>query len=72
MGLLVWYLGSGDGNGNPYGVAAAFGVFLVPVVFARINAPPAIFQPLLLFNVRTRDNPSDEATDLSTSRPLLR
>ncbi|KAI5117073.1 hypothetical protein M0805_007950 [Coniferiporia weirii] len=50
VGLLVWYIGNGHGNGNPYGVAAAFGVFLIPVIFARIHAPPALLQPIVMFN----------------------
>ncbi|KAH8119852.1 hypothetical protein DFH11DRAFT_1754336 [Phellopilus nigrolimitatus] len=47
-GLLAWYIGNGHGNGNPYGAAAAFGVFLIPVVFLRINAPPAKLVTLAL------------------------
>ncbi|EPQ51266.1 hypothetical protein GLOTRDRAFT_66016 [Gloeophyllum trabeum ATCC 11539] len=41
FGLLTWYIGSGSGNGNPYGIAASMGVFLVPTVFLRLFAPPA-------------------------------
>ncbi|EIN05213.1 hypothetical protein PUNSTDRAFT_107508 [Punctularia strigosozonata HHB-11173 SS5] len=39
IGLLVWYLGNASSNGNPYGTAAAVGVFLVPVMFIRLFAP---------------------------------
>ncbi|KAL5494924.1 hypothetical protein ACEPAI_386 [Sanghuangporus weigelae] len=50
MGLLIWYIGNGSGNGNPYGTAAAYGVFIIPVLFARINAPPTLLQPLIMFS----------------------
>ncbi|KAL5519292.1 hypothetical protein ACEPAH_975 [Sanghuangporus vaninii] len=49
MGLLIWYIGNGTGNGNPYGTAAAYGVFIIPILFARINAPPTLLQPLIMF-----------------------
>ena len=44
--------GNGTSNGNPYGTAAAWGVFVIPILFARLFAPPAILQPLILFAVR--------------------
>ncbi|EJD03603.1 uncharacterized protein FOMMEDRAFT_133035 [Fomitiporia mediterranea MF3/22] len=50
VGLLVWYIGNGNGNGNPYGVAAAYGVLVIPAMFVRINAPPALLQPVIMFN----------------------
>ncbi|CAE6435306.1 unnamed protein product [Rhizoctonia solani] len=36
IGMLIWYIGSGHGTGNPYGIAAAFGVFTIPMLFARL------------------------------------
>ncbi|KZT25917.1 hypothetical protein NEOLEDRAFT_1132953 [Neolentinus lepideus HHB14362 ss-1] len=42
IGLLVWYIGSGHGKGNPYGIAASFGVFMIPTMFIRLFAPPAL------------------------------
>ncbi|ELU39305.1 hypothetical protein AG1IA_06671 [Rhizoctonia solani AG-1 IA] len=36
IGMLIWYIGSGHGLGNPYGIAAAFGVFIIPMLFARL------------------------------------
>ncbi|QRV93943.1 hypothetical protein RhiJN_21961 [Ceratobasidium sp. AG-Ba] len=36
VGMVIWYIGSGHGTGNPYGLAAAFGVFLVPLLFMRL------------------------------------
>ncbi|KAH9950803.1 hypothetical protein B0H21DRAFT_721769 [Amylocystis lapponica] len=39
-GLLCWYIGSANGNGNAYGVAASVAVFLVPLIFCRLYAPP--------------------------------
>ncbi|KAF8608867.1 hypothetical protein BDV93DRAFT_465925 [Ceratobasidium sp. AG-I] len=36
IGMVIWYIGSGHGIGNPFGLAAAFGVFLIPLLFARL------------------------------------
>ncbi|CAE6412674.1 unnamed protein product [Rhizoctonia solani] len=36
IGMLIWYIGSGHGTGNPYGIAAALGVFILPMLFARL------------------------------------
>ncbi|KAA1472661.1 hypothetical protein DENSPDRAFT_872334 [Dentipellis sp. KUC8613] len=46
--LMVWYIGSGSGNGNPYGLAASFGVFSIPLVFIRLYAPPQYLQGIVL------------------------
>ncbi|CAE6413891.1 unnamed protein product [Rhizoctonia solani] len=35
-GMLIWYIGNGRGTGNPYGTAAVVGVFVVPMLFARL------------------------------------
>ncbi|GBE84358.1 hypothetical protein BKA93DRAFT_807068 [Sparassis latifolia] len=47
-GLLNWYIGSADGNGSPYGMAASVAVFLVPLVFFRIFAPPHYLPAVML------------------------
>ncbi|KAI5116968.1 hypothetical protein M0805_002170 [Coniferiporia weirii] len=50
-GLLIWYVGNGNGKGNPYGMAASAGVFLIPIVYLRINTPPSGAVPLVMFCV---------------------
>jgi len=40
MGLLIWYIGNANGNGNPYGLAASYAVLIIPVMFVRLFAPP--------------------------------
>lgn len=39
IGLVVWYLGNAKSNGNPYGLAASVGVFLIPLLFMRLFSP---------------------------------
>ncbi|CDZ98124.1 Predicted membrane protein [Phaffia rhodozyma] len=39
LGMVAWYMGSGHGNGNPYGVIAATLVLLTPWIFMRIALP---------------------------------
>ncbi|KAK1223613.1 hypothetical protein PQX77_013510 [Marasmius sp. AFHP31] len=48
LGLVAWYMGSGHGNGNPYGIATAVGLWNIPVVFLRIYAPPQYLSGILL------------------------
>lgn len=51
IGLVAWYAGNGHGNGNPYGSAAATAVVLVPILFARINAPLTSLVPVMMCSV---------------------
>lgn len=44
--------GNAKSNGNPYGSAASFGVFLFPMVFIRVFAPPQYVIAILMFSVR--------------------
>lgn len=37
FGMLAWYIGSGTGNGNAYGVTAATVVLTAPFIWARLN-----------------------------------
>ncbi|KIP09379.1 hypothetical protein PHLGIDRAFT_86838 [Phlebiopsis gigantea 11061_1 CR5-6] len=49
LGMLGWYIGSAKGKGNPYGIAAVNAVFLLPLVFLRLFAPPQYLGGVLLF-----------------------
>ncbi|KAI5832414.1 hypothetical protein K523DRAFT_344860 [Schizophyllum commune Tattone D] len=40
LGMAVWYIGAGNGDGNPYGIVAATVVFISPFLLARIAVPP--------------------------------
>jgi hypothetical protein len=46
-------LGNGSGNGNPYGLAASYGVLIFPVMFVRLFAPPQYLPGAILGTVRT-------------------
>jgi hypothetical protein len=43
--------GNGGGNGNPYGLAASYAVFTVPVMFVRLFAPAKYIQSVILGTV---------------------
>ncbi|KAJ5786336.1 uncharacterized protein N7503_011548 [Penicillium pulvis] len=47
-GLVVWYIGSGNGDGNPYGLAAALAVVFVMLMWARIFSPVAVLQATIM------------------------
>ncbi|EUC58450.1 fusaric acid resistance-like protein [Rhizoctonia solani AG-3 Rhs1AP] len=36
IGTTIWYISSGSGPGNPCGLAAAFGICIIPLVFFRL------------------------------------
>lgn len=44
LGLLAWYIGSGHGPGNPYGLSAALAVLLAIFLWVRLYLPPAFLQ----------------------------
>ena len=44
-------VGDAHGSGNRFGVAAAYGVFVLPVIFCRIFVPPTGTVPYIMFNV---------------------
>ncbi|KAI0320467.1 hypothetical protein OF83DRAFT_1053079 [Amylostereum chailletii] len=50
FGLLIWYIGAGHGTGNPYGLAASFAVFFVPLSFLRAFSPPAWLPSVIIMN----------------------
>ncbi|KAL4732061.1 hypothetical protein ACLX1H_001068 [Fusarium chlamydosporum] len=41
IGMVTWYIGAGSGIGNPYGIAAATGVAIIPMLWWRLYLPPA-------------------------------
>ncbi|KAE8153056.1 hypothetical protein BDV25DRAFT_45189 [Aspergillus avenaceus] len=44
LGLLAWYIGSANGPGNPYGLAAIVGAILVILLWLRLYLPPSLLQ----------------------------
>lgn len=48
LGLVAWYIGSGHGEGNPYGLAAIMALVLTILMWGRIFAPPAMLQALIM------------------------
>ncbi|KYK60848.1 hypothetical protein DCS_01986 [Drechmeria coniospora] len=44
MGMVAWYVGSGSGIGNPYGMGASTAVVTVILMWWRIFLPPAYMQ----------------------------
>ncbi|KAL4995970.1 hypothetical protein BDV10DRAFT_202665 [Aspergillus recurvatus] len=44
LGLVAWYIGSGHGPGNPYGLSAVLAVLLVVFLWLRLYLPPAFLQ----------------------------
>ncbi|EIW75394.1 hypothetical protein CONPUDRAFT_169272 [Coniophora puteana RWD-64-598 SS2] len=47
VGLVAWYIGAGRGIGNPYGIAASCAVFLAPLMWLRMFAPPKYLSGVL-------------------------
>ncbi|KAJ5182610.1 hypothetical protein N7492_000226 [Penicillium capsulatum] len=48
MGLVAWYIGSGHGSGNPYGLAAIMAPVVVILMWGRIFAPLALLQAVIM------------------------
>ncbi|KAJ3538152.1 hypothetical protein NM208_g6037 [Fusarium decemcellulare] len=48
MGMVAWYIGSGNGPGNPYGMGAITAVMIVPLLWWRIFLPPAYAQATIM------------------------
>lgn len=53
LGMLFWYISTGRGNGNPYGLAATCAVGFIPIMFIRLFAPPAFLFFGIMFGVTT-------------------
>ncbi|KFH47347.1 hypothetical protein ACRE_018050 [Hapsidospora chrysogenum ATCC 11550] len=51
LGMVTWYMGSGNGQGNPYGMAASSGLMLVVVLWLRIFLPPSFTKATVLSGV---------------------
>ncbi|RDW57880.1 uncharacterized protein DSM5745_11398 [Aspergillus mulundensis] len=48
LGLVAWYIGSGHGPGNPYGLSAAMAVLLVIFLWIRLYSPPVFLQGAIM------------------------
>ncbi|KAL3478469.1 hypothetical protein BJX99DRAFT_224202 [Aspergillus californicus] len=44
LGLLAWYIGSGNGPGNAYGLSAILAVMLALLLWVRLYLPPSLLQ----------------------------
>lgn len=49
IGLIMWYISAGNGHGNPYGLAAVFGVCFPFFFFARLYWPGPPMTNLIFF-----------------------
>jgi len=48
LGMVCWYIGAGNGPGNPYGMAAIMALAIILLMWGRLFAPPALLQGVLL------------------------
>ncbi|KAJ5794615.1 Brefeldin A sensitivity protein-related protein [Penicillium paradoxum] len=48
LGLVAWYIGSGRGPGNPYGLAAIMAVVIILLMWGRLFASPAMLQATIM------------------------
>jgi hypothetical protein len=51
MGMVAWYIGSGSGIGNPYGLSAISALMVAILIWWRIFLPPAFAQASLMAGV---------------------
>ncbi len=50
-GAVLWYISTGNGRGNAYGLAATTAVGFIPLVFLRVWAPKMLLLPAIMLNV---------------------
>lgn len=50
-GTVLWYISTGNGRGNAYGLGAATAVGFIPLVFLRVWAPKMLLLPAIMLNV---------------------
>ncbi|WVQ74377.1 hypothetical protein IAR50_003978 [Cryptococcus sp. DSM 104548] len=48
LGMVIWYISSGHGQGNPYGVAAACAVVFPVAAFFRVHFPGPVLTAVML------------------------
>ncbi|KAK0384683.1 hypothetical protein NLU13_7161 [Sarocladium strictum] len=48
VGMVAWYIGAGNGPGNPYGMAASTAVVLLFILWARLFAPPTFLMAIIM------------------------
>lgn len=51
FGAVLWYISTGNGHGNVYGLAATTAVGFIPLVFLRLYAPKMLLLPAIMLNV---------------------
>lgn len=71
LGLCAWYIGAGTGPGNPYGMGAITAVFVLILMYCRLNAPPQFLQGLSKCALEPRSRRYDPRADEFSARWCL-
>lgn len=50
-GAVLWYISTGNGRGNAYGLGVTTAVGFIPLIFVRIFAPKMLLLPAIMLNV---------------------
>lgn len=48
VGLACWYIGAGNGPGNPYGMAAIMAPVIICIMWFRLYAPSVLLPGVML------------------------
>ncbi|KAK7216424.1 hypothetical protein V2G26_004427 [Clonostachys chloroleuca] len=48
MGMIAWYMGSGNGSGNPYGLGASTALMIFIIMWLRLYLPPVWMKATIL------------------------